>query len=93
MGTVDVERRAGTLGLDLGRLEACVSGGHPSELIQKNVSEAAQMQINGTPTFLIGTIAPNGDVVNVRQTLVGAHPFEAFKAKIEPLLGGKASGG
>jgi protein-disulfide isomerase len=93
LGTADVERRAGALGLDLGRLEACVSGGHPGGLIQKSMSEAAQMQINGTPTFLIGTIAPNGDIVNVRQTLVGAYPFEAFKAKIEPLLAGKASGG
>jgi protein-disulfide isomerase len=93
LGTADVERRAGTLGLDLGRLEACVSGGRPSGMIQKSVSEATQMQINGTPTFLIGTIAPNGDIVNVRETLVGAYPFEAFKAKIEPLLSGKASGG
>lgn len=93
LATADVERRAGALGLDLGRLEACVSEGHPGEVIQKSMTEAAQMQINGTPTFLIGTIAPNGAIVNVRETLVGAYPFEAFKAKIEPLLAGKASGG
>ena len=37
LGTADVERRAGALGLDLGRLEACVSGGHPGGLIQKSI--------------------------------------------------------
>ena len=93
LSVADVQRRAGALGLDVGRLEACVSASHPDGPIQKNMSEAAQMQINGTPTFLIGTVGPNGDIVNVRQTMVGAYPFEAFKAKIEPLLAGKAAGG
>jgi len=93
LAAADVERRAGALGIDVSRFDACVSGSHPGGPIQKSVAEASQMQISGTPTFLIGTIAPNGDVVNVRQTMVGAYPFEAFKEKIEPLLAGKAAGG
>jgi protein-disulfide isomerase len=93
LNTADVQRRVGALGIDVTRFDACVSGSHPGGTIQKSVAEATQMQISGTPTFLIGTIAPNGDIVNVRQTMVGAYPFEAFKEKIEPLLAGKASGG
>lgn len=88
LSSADVQRRAGALGIDVTRFDGCVSGGHPGGTIQKSVAEATQMQVSGTPTFLIGTIAPNGDVVNVRQTMVGAYPFEAFKEKIEPLLAG-----
>ena len=82
----DVQRRAGAIGLDVGRLSACAGGAHPGGTIEKTMAEAARMQINGTPTFLIGTIAANGELVNVKETMVGAYPFEAFKAKIEPLL-------
>jgi protein-disulfide isomerase len=92
LSTADVQRRAGALGIDVARFNSCLDT-HPDGTIQKSVAEATQMQISGTPTFLIGTIAPNGDIVNVRQTMVGAYPFEAFKEKIEPLLAGKASGG
>ena len=93
LSSADVRRRAGALGIDVTRFDTCVSDSHPGGTIQKSVAEATQMQVSGTPTFLIGTIAPNGDIVNVRQTMVGAYPFAAFKEKIEPLLGGKANGG
>lgn len=93
LASADVQRRAGALGIDVTRFDACVSASHPGGAIQKSVAEATQMQISGTPTFLIGTIAPDGTVVNVRQTMVGAYPFEAFKEKIEPLLSAKAAGG
>jgi hypothetical protein len=38
------------------------------------------------PTFLIGTIDQNGNVVSVKRTVVGAMPFNTFKAVIDPLL-------
>jgi predicted DsbA family dithiol-disulfide isomerase len=50
------------------------------------MNEASGMQISGTPTFVIGTLGPNGELVNVKKTIVGAFPFEAFKAVIDPLL-------
>jgi protein-disulfide isomerase len=44
------------------------------------------MQISGTPTFIIGTLDANGNLMSVKKTVVGASPFEAFKAAIDPLL-------
>jgi predicted DsbA family dithiol-disulfide isomerase len=57
-----------------------------ADVIRRSMTEASGMQISGTPTFLIGTIGPDGDLVNVKKTVVGAYPFEAFKAVIDPLL-------
>jgi protein-disulfide isomerase len=91
--SADVQRRAGALGIDVTQFNSCLHASRPGGTVQKSVAEATQMQVSGTPTFLIGTIAPNGDIVNVRQTMVGAYPFEAFKEKIEPLLANKAAGG
>lgn len=93
LSSADVQRRAGALGINVTQFDSCLRDSHPGGKIQKSVAEATQMQVSGTPTFLIGTIAPNGDIVNIRQTMVGAYPFEAFKEKIEPLLTGKANGG
>jgi hypothetical protein len=39
-----------------------------------------------TPTFIIGTLDAQGKVMSVKKTVVGASPFEAFKAALDPLL-------
>jgi hypothetical protein len=38
------------------------------------------------PTFIIGTLDADGNLMSVKKTVVGASPFEAFKAAIDPLL-------
>ncbi|MGA3083049.1 MAG: thioredoxin domain-containing protein, partial [Terracidiphilus sp.] len=65
---------------------ACMASTRFADLIKRNADDAAKMNINGTPTFLIGTIAPNGNIVKMGKPVVGAQPIEAFKAVIDPLL-------
>jgi protein-disulfide isomerase len=45
------------LGMDAAKLDACMASTRFADLIQHNAEEAAKMNIEGTPTFLIGTIA------------------------------------
>jgi protein-disulfide isomerase len=87
LNTVDIDARAAKLGIDTAKLDTCMTSERFADVIRRSMTEASGMQISGTPTFLIGTIGPDGDLVNVKKTVVGAHPFEAFKAVIDPLLG------
>ena len=81
-----IDECAGALGMDTAKLDACMASTRFADLIQRSSDEAAKMNIEGTPTFLIGTIGPNGNIVKVNKPVVGALPFEAFKAVIDPLL-------
>lgn len=82
----DIDTRATKLGIDTTKLDACVASARFADVIQHSMSEASGMQISGTPTFVIGTLGPDGQLVNVKKTVVGAYPFDAFKSVIEPLL-------
>lgn len=86
LNTGDIDARAAKLGIDTAKLDTCMSSARFADVIQRSMTEASGMQISGTPTFLIGTLGPGGDLVSVKKTVVGAFPFEAFKAVIEPLL-------
>ena len=82
----DIDDRAGKLGMDFSKLDQCISSDRFADIIQRSISEASAMQVSGTPTFIIGTLDADGNVVSVKKTVVGASPFEAFKAAIDPLL-------
>jgi protein-disulfide isomerase len=84
--TSGIDERAVKLGLDTAKLDACMASPRFADVIQRSSEDAAKMNIDGTPTFVIGTIGPNGNVVSVKKTIVGAQPFGAFKAVIDPLL-------
>ncbi|MGD0941276.1 MAG: thioredoxin domain-containing protein [Terracidiphilus sp.] len=81
-----IDERAGLLGMDTAKLDACIASTRFADLIKRTSDEAAKMNIEGTPTFLIGTIGPNGNIVKVNKPVVGAQPFVTFKAVIDPLL-------
>jgi protein-disulfide isomerase len=82
----DIDGSAAKLGLDTAKLDACMASPRFADVIKRSTEEAAKMNIEGTPTFVIGTAGPNGNVVSVKKTIVGAQPFGAFKAVIDPLL-------
>jgi predicted DsbA family dithiol-disulfide isomerase len=82
----DIDARATKLGLDVARLDKCIASDRFADIIQRSMTEAGQMQISGTPTFIIGTLDADGKVMSVKSTVVGASPFEAFKGAVEPLL-------
>lgn len=84
--SAEIDDQAKGLGLDTAKLDTCVNSDRFAAAIHRNVDEASKMQIRGTPTFLIGTMSPGSDLVNIKTTVIGAQPFEAFKAAIDPLL-------
>jgi protein-disulfide isomerase len=86
LSSKDIDERATKLGLDTAKLDACMASNRFAGVIKRSSEEAAKMNIEGTPTFLIGTIAPNGSVVSMKKPVVGAQPFDAFKAVIDPLF-------
>jgi protein-disulfide isomerase len=82
----DIDERSAKLGLDTAKLNDCIASTRFADEIKRSSDEAAKMNIEGTPTFVIGTIGPNSNIVNVKKTIIGAQPFGAFKAVIDPLL-------
>jgi protein-disulfide isomerase len=86
LGASDIDERAAKLGLDTAKLSACIASTRFADVIKHSSEEAAKMNIEGTPTFVIGTIDPKGHIVTVKKTIIGAQPFGAFKSAIDPLL-------
>jgi protein-disulfide isomerase len=86
LGAADIDERAGKLGLNVSKLDECISSDRFADIIQRSVTEATQMQISGTPTFIIGTLDDQGKLMSVKKTVVGAYPFGTFKAALDPLL-------
>jgi protein-disulfide isomerase len=82
----DIQRRAAQLGINTTKLDTCMASEKFADVIRKSITDASGMQINGTPTFVIGTLGPDGQVVSVKKTIIGALPFDSFESVIEPLL-------
>jgi protein-disulfide isomerase len=86
LSAADIDERAGKLGLNVSKLDECISSDRFADIIQRGVTEANEMRVSGTPTFIIGTLDAQGTLMSVKKTVVGANPFEAFKAALDPLL-------
>ena len=77
--------RAQTLGLDIAKFTECQSSEKYTADIQKSLSEAQAMRIDGTPTFFLGVVEPGGDVT-IEKRFAGAAPFDVFKSALDALL-------
>jgi len=66
---------AAELRLDMAMFTACLSAGDARRQVEDDAQEGRRLGVSGTPSFLI-----NG------RPLVGAQPYEAFKAMIEEEL-------
>jgi predicted DsbA family dithiol-disulfide isomerase len=44
------------------------------------------MGIDGTPTFLIGTVTATGGEFTVKKKIVGTRPYEVFKSALDEVL-------
>ncbi len=74
--TVDgLKQVASSLNLDAATFAACLDGGKYTQQVNDEAAEGQKAGVTGTPTFLINDTK-----------LVGAQPFEAFKAAIEAAL-------
>lgn len=78
-----IQKSAEGLSLDMNTFGACLDSHKYKADIQKDAQEAATLQINGTPTFVVGRTA--GDRLE-GERIVGARPFLAFQSAIDGLL-------
>ena len=74
------EKVAGEIGLDVPKWKAAIQSKRPQGAIQSDMSAGDLVGAGGTPTFFI-----NG------KRLVGAMPFESFKALIDAELASKVA--
>jgi protein-disulfide isomerase len=78
-----IKKAVESLSLDAKGFQACMDSDKYKADVQKDASEAATLQISGTPTFVLAKTAKD-KLDGVR--IVGAQPFAAFQAAIEGLL-------
>ncbi|HEY3383304.1 MAG TPA: DsbA family protein [Vicinamibacterales bacterium] len=69
--------------LDMAAFTGCLSSGRFKDEIRKELDEAFDFGVEGTPTFFIGRTQGEG---LEGQRVVGALPFEMFDAKFKELL-------
>jgi protein-disulfide isomerase len=72
---MDLRQRASSLKLSLPPFSSCIGSDRHDVAIREGVEAGLKLGVNSTPTFFV-----NG------QMLVGARPFEDFKAVIEAEL-------
>jgi protein-disulfide isomerase len=78
-----IKEAAKSLSLDAKGFQSCLDSDKYKADVQKDASEAATLQISGTPTFVLAKSAKD-KLDGVR--IVGAQPFAAFQAAIDNLL-------
>lgn len=81
----ELPKYAESLKLNKTLFQQCLDSGRYAEDIKKDMTEAGNAGISGTPSFLIGLVQPNG-TVKVTKKLVGAKPYAEFKAAIDSLM-------
>lgn len=81
----DLPRHAEALQLNASSFQQCLDSDRYAKDIKKDIAEANNAGITGTPTFLIGLVQPNG-TVKVTRKLVGAKPYAEFKAAIDSTI-------
>jgi len=86
MGRADLASYAQSLGLDATKFQKCLDGDLYSAKIRKGVTEGEQSGVRGTPTFFLGLTEPDSSKVKAVRRIIGAQPYNAFKAAIEELL-------
>jgi protein-disulfide isomerase len=87
LGTEDgLNSRARLLGLDIARFTECMNSNRYAENIRRSARGAERMGLEGTPAFLLGAVAQNGDVVRATKVLMGAESFESFKTNLDEFI-------
>ncbi len=76
----ELSKIATEIGLDVPAFNICLSSGEMTAIVKAGYQSGMKAGVNGTPHSLI---VVNGKAVD---TIAGAQPYEAVKAKIEALL-------
>jgi protein-disulfide isomerase len=80
----NLKEYAKTIGLDAQAFNDCLDGGKQVEKIQRDVLEAQNLRVNGTPGFFLG-LTTSGDTIKGTY-IEGAQPIELYRQIINSLL-------
>lgn len=80
----EVYQIATDIGINQAILKACADSLKYAEEIKKDTTDGSAAGVSGTPAFFIGKSDPSGTFTG--QIVVGAQPYSAFQAAIDPLL-------
>jgi protein-disulfide isomerase len=83
--------RAVALGLNTSKFDECLSSDSYTDEIRKSSAEAQALGVMGTPTFFIGTISSDGNVVTVNKRIAGARSYEFFKSALDGVLAAESN--
>jgi protein-disulfide isomerase len=79
----DLQLLARTHGLDMQSFDACFAAAR-ADTIRADQALGKQLNVTGTPTFFLGTPAPDGAVM-LHTRITGAQPLNVFEAEIRKL--------
>ena len=82
----DFTALARQLDLNLEAFHACLSVGKFKADVRKDIQDAGQLTIGGTPTFLIGLTRPGQKEITVIRSFRGAVRFEQLKQALDAVL-------
>lgn len=80
----DLVRRAGGLGVDLGRFTECLKSGETRADVLREAEVGRRLGVRATPTFFVGTVEQNGAITFLRR-INGAVAFAHFKSVVDEL--------
>jgi protein-disulfide isomerase len=86
LAATQLPSHAQAVGLDAAKFKTCLDGGKYAAKLRKDLADAQQNGINGTPTFFIGLSDPKSSEIKAVRKIVGAQNYAAFKTAIDALL-------
>jgi protein-disulfide isomerase len=78
---LEVMKVAESLGLDLLEFDTCLSNVTSENQINEDLQQAKNLGLRAVPSFAVGTIKPDGQVL-VQELITGAQPFRIFEHAI-----------
>ncbi len=79
-----IQTIAKDLGLNTGKFTSCLANQAQTDEVKKDIADGTAAGASGTPTFVIGKTTSDGKISG--DLVVGAQPFAAFQAVIDPML-------
>jgi protein-disulfide isomerase len=81
----DLLDHASILGLDVSEFKQCMDNGRLVEEIHKDVADAQEIVIRGTPSFFIGLTEKGSSTITARR-LTGVGPYRMYQRELDRLL-------
>src|SRR4051812_8091491 len=85
MGTSDTPKLADAIGIDGGKLSACLAADKYASIAQRSLASAEKYHIDGTPAFIIGTLSEDGSFLKAAQVTLGTQTYEFFEKQLDQL--------